>query len=160
MCLMNGHQKKKSIDNVFGDFLVNKGLYDEIEIAKDNIFELADLVGGHVKIDIYCPKCGEIRVFSCETIPYYWYDEHNQEIKGCVSWQEIKNMDGTRFVGVPETPWTWTNDSIENDTRLMVFKFFCAMHNTHHLDYIVLTYGNNMKKLVNILLLQICHSLN
>lgn len=36
----------KSMDNVFGDFLVNKGLYDEIEITKDNIFELADLVGG------------------------------------------------------------------------------------------------------------------
>ena len=143
----------KSIDNVFGDFLVNKGLYDEIEITKDNIFELADLVGGHVKIDIYCPKCGESRVFSCEMIPYYWYDEHNQEIKGrsleeeIVSWQEIQNMDGTRFVGDPEAPWTWTNNSIENDTRLMVFKFFCAMDNTHHLDYIVLTYGNKMKKI-------------
>uniref|UniRef100_UPI004055FA9B hypothetical protein n=1 Tax=Agathobacter sp. TaxID=2021311 RepID=UPI004055FA9B len=35
----------KSMDNVFGDFLVNKGLYDEIEITKDNIYELADLVG-------------------------------------------------------------------------------------------------------------------
>lgn len=143
----------KSIDNVFGDFLVNKGLYDEIEITRDNIFELADLVGGHVKIDIYCPKCGESRVFSCEMIPYYWYDEHNQEIKGrsleeeIVSWQEIQNMDGTRFVGDPEAPWTWTNNSIENDTRLMVFKFFCAMDNTHHLDYIVLTYGNKMKKI-------------
>ena len=29
----------------------------------------------------------------------------------------------------------------------MVFKFFCAMDNTHHLDYIVLTYGNKMKKI-------------
>ena len=35
-------RKIKSIDNVFGDFLVNKGLYDEIEITKDNIYELAD----------------------------------------------------------------------------------------------------------------------
>ena len=59
-------RKIKSIDNVFGDFLVNKGLYDEIEITKDNIYELADLIGGHVKIDIYCPKCRESRVFSCE----------------------------------------------------------------------------------------------
>ena len=37
-------RKIKSIDNVFGDFLVNKGLYDEIEITKDNIYELADLI--------------------------------------------------------------------------------------------------------------------
>lgn len=28
----------KSVDNIFGNFLVSKGLYDEIEITKDNIF--------------------------------------------------------------------------------------------------------------------------
>lgn len=143
----------KSIDNVFGDFLVNKGMYDEIEITKDNIFELADLVGGHVKIDIYCPKCGESRVFSCEMIPYYWYDDRNQEIKGrsleeeIVSWQQIQNMSDPRFTNAPKEPWTWTNNTLEDDTRLMAFKFFCAMDNTHHLDYIVLTYGNKMKKI-------------
>lgn len=143
----------KSIDNVFGDFLVNRGLYDEIEITKDNIYELADLVGGHVRIDIYCPKCGESRVFSCETIPYYWYDEHRQEIQGrsleeeIVSWQRGQDMTRTHFADISEDDWTWTNNSLEDDTRLMVFKFFCAMDNTHHLDYIVLTYGNKMKKI-------------
>lgn len=143
----------KSVDNVFGDFLVNKGLYDEIEITKDNIFELADLVGGHVKIDIYCPKCKESRVFSCEKIPYYWYDDHNQEIKGrpleeeIVAWQQIRNMTNPNFADAPEKTWTWTNNALEDDTRLMVFKFFCAMDNTHHLDYIVLTHGNRMKKI-------------
>lgn len=143
----------KSIDNVFGDFLVNKGLYDEIEITKDNIYELADLIGGHVKIDIYCPKCKESRVFSCETIPYYWYDEHNQEIKArpleeeIVMWQQIQDMDGNPFADVPKGPWTWTKNSLEDDTRLMVFKFFCAMDNAHHLDYIVLTFGDKMKKI-------------
>lgn len=146
-------RKIKSIDNVFGDFLINKGLYDEIEITKDNVFELVDLVGGHVKIDIYCPKCGESRVFSCEPIPYYWYDNHNQEIRGhsleeeIVSWQQIQNMKEPNLADEPEEPWTWTNNSLEDDTRLMVFKFFCAMDNTHHLDYIVLTYGNKMKKI-------------
>lgn len=143
----------KSIDNVLGNFLVNKGLYDELEITKDNIYELADLVGGHVKIDIYCPKCGESRVFSCEMIPYYWYDDRNQEIKRrsledeIISWQQIQNMRDPRFADAPEEPWTWTNNTLEDDTRLMVFKFFCAMDNTHHLDYIVLTYGNKMKKI-------------
>ena len=143
----------KRIDNVFGDFLVNKGLYDEIEITKDNIYELADLVGGHVKIDIYCPKCGESRVFSCEIIPYYWYDEHRQEIQGrsledeIVSWQRGQDMTRAQFADISEADWTWTNDSLEDDTRLMVFKFFCAMDNTHHMDYIVLTYENKMKKI-------------
>ena len=52
------HQRKiKSTDNVFGKFLTNEGLYDEIEITEDNIFELADLIGGHVKLNVYCPKC-------------------------------------------------------------------------------------------------------
>lgn len=146
-------RKVKSIDNVFGDFLVNKGLYDEIEITKDNIFELADLVGGHVKIDVYCPKCGESRVFSCKEIPYYCYDEHAQKIKGrpleeeILSWQQIQNMRGIHVADASEEPWTWTNNSLEDDTRLMVFKFFCAMDNTHHLDYIVLNSGNRMKKI-------------
>ena len=143
----------KSIDNVFGDFLVNKGLYDEIEITKDNVFELADLVGGHVKIDIYCPKCRENRVFSCEIIPYYWYDEHNREIKvrsleeEIVSWQQRQMMSDSYCTDALGKTWTWTNNSLEEDTRLMVFKFFCAMDNTHYLDYIVLTYGNRMKKI-------------
>lgn len=29
----------KSKDNIFGYFLVNQGLYDDIEITKENIFE-------------------------------------------------------------------------------------------------------------------------
>jgi len=143
----------KSIDNEFGNFLVNKGLYDEIEITKDNIFELADLVGGLVKIDVYCPKCGESRVFSCEEIPFYWYDDTKQEVveqsleKEIVSWQNVQNMKKTHNGGLLEESWTWTNTSIEDDARLMVFKFVCAMDNTHHLDYIVLTNANKMKKI-------------
>lgn len=143
----------KSTDNVFGDFLVNKGLYDEIEITEDNIYELADLVGGYVKIDIYCPKCGESRVFSCEAIPYYWYDEHNERIlsryleEEIISWQSIQNIKNPHYSDDTEKPWTWTKNSLKDDTRIMVFKFFCAMDNTHHLDYIVLTDGNKMKKI-------------
>ena len=143
----------KSIDNVFGDFLVNGGLYHEIEITEDNVFELADLIGGHVRIDIHCPKCGESRVFSCETIPYYWYDDNKDKINACsledeiLSWQRIQELRKTPFVDAPQEPWSWTNDSLEDDTRVMVFKFFCAMDNMHHLDYIVLTYGNKLNKI-------------
>ena len=34
----------KSIDNVFGDFLVNKGLYDEIEITKDTVLTWIEMI--------------------------------------------------------------------------------------------------------------------
>lgn len=84
-------------------------MYDEIEITRDNIYELADLEGGYVKIDIYCPKCRENRVFSCEMIPYYRYDDRNQEIEersleeAIVTWQQIQNMSEPCLVG---EPWT------------------------------------------------------
>lgn len=51
-----------------------------------------------MKKDIYCPKCKESRVFSCEMIPYYWYNDRKQEIERrpleeeIVSWQQIQNM--------------------------------------------------------------------
>jgi len=143
----------KSIGNVFGDFLANKGLYDEIEISKDNIFELADLIAGYVKIDIYCPKCGERRVFSCEEIPQYWYDDTEERIKKrpleeeVVFWQRIQEMRNTPSRDVSEKSWTWTSKDMEDDTRVMVFKFSCAMDSSHRLDYVVLTQGNKMKKI-------------
>lgn len=147
------HQREiKSTDNVFGKFLTNEGLYDEIEITEDNIFELADLIGGHVKLDVYCPKCKENRVFSGEVIPYYWYDYHDEKICGrpledeITSWQYLLNTPQPNGGG-ENKPWTWTNRSIDDDTRLMVFKFVCTMDNSHHLDYIVLTNGNKMKKI-------------
>jgi len=142
----------KSVGNVFGEFLVNKGLYDEIEITSGNVLELIDLVGGHVKIDVYCPKCGESRVFSCDVIPYFWYDEHEDEINGrpladeLISVHLFDNMPDS-YYACNEKTWSWINNSIKEDTRLMVFKFVCAMDNTHHLDYIVLTNGNIMKKI-------------
>lgn len=153
----NHLRKRKIKDNVFGAFLVNNGLYKEIEITQENIYELADLVGGHVKIDVYCPNCRENRVFSCEMIPYYWYDENNDEImcraleEEIISWQNIQMLDRTPLpttsVNLEVAPWVWTNNSLEDDTRIMVFKFSCAMENTHHLDYVVLNEGNKMKKI-------------
>ena len=147
------HQREiKSTDNVFGKFLINEGLYDEIEITEDNIFELADLIGGHVKLDVYCPKCKEIECFLESVFRIIGYDDHEQEIYGkpledeITSWQYLHNMPQPNGGGENQ-PWTWTNKSIEDDTRLMVFKFVCTMDDTHHLDYIVLTYGNKMKKI-------------
>lgn len=38
------HQREiKSTDNVFGKFLTKEGLYDEIEITEDNIFEVSPI---------------------------------------------------------------------------------------------------------------------
>lgn len=141
----------KSIDNVFGNFLVEKGLYDTIEITKDNIYELAGLVGGHVKINAYCTKCGEKRVFSCEPIYIYSVDgndvnEYSLEDQ-IVSIQYFMNTPTPHFADEQEKSWQWCSTIIAYDVRLMVFRFFCAMDPAHRIDYIVLTDGNTMKKI-------------
>lgn len=52
-----------------------------------------------------------------------------------------------KFADEPEDPWVWINKSMEEDTRLMVFKFICAMDGTHHMDFVVSTCGNQMIKI-------------
>ena len=140
-------------DNVFGNFLVNKGLYDEIEITEDNITELADLVGGHIKIDVYCPECKNNRIFTCEAIPHYYNESYQKGIekrllgREIISWQDVQKTTSVRPDNFQKEPWSWTNRSINDDTRLMVFKFTCAMDSQHHLDYVVLTHENKMIKI-------------
>lgn len=141
----------KSQDNVFGQFLLEKGLYDLIEITENNIYELADLVGGHVKINAYCPKCKESRVFSSEAI--YFYQEDEGEIAKysledeIISNQKFLNNPRPHFADQPEAPWQWNNWLTEYAVRLMVFRFFCAMDETHRMDFVVLVEGNIMKKI-------------
>ncbi len=141
----------KSVDNVFGNFLVENGLYDTIEITKENIYELADLVGGHVRINAYCTKCGENRVFSCEQIVRYGVEDgvikaYSLEDQ-IVNIQRIMEAPIPHFANEPEEPWQWNNVIITPDTRLMVFRFGCAFEPSHRLDYIVLTDGNTMMKI-------------
>lgn len=147
-------RKPVSVNNVFGDFLVNKGLYDEIEITRENIYELADLVGGAVKLDVFCPECGENRVFLGKAIPYYYESGHDNDIfegslgdQIVLTQQYINSHSPARFVDSPEESWTWWSKSLEDVIRLMVFKFTCSMDCSHHLDYVVITEENKMIKI-------------
>ncbi len=130
----------KSNGNVFADFLVNKGLYDKIEITGDNNSELADLVGGYVNISVYCPECKEIRVFHSDSIIYYRYVSNRgflqEKLETAIRSKYFINPDGLPF-----------NDCPEEEYRIMVIKFYCAMDEDHRLDYIVLIQGNQMIKI-------------
>ena len=90
---------------------------------------MADLIGGHVKIESYCPKCKESRVFSCEMISIFWYDESGGKIKEqsledeIVFYQQIQNTIQPNSANTSKAPWTWTNESIKNNTRLSVIIF-------------------------------------
>ena len=45
-------------------FLVEYGLYDKQKIGYEDSADLLDLLSGDVKIDVYCSKCKEKRIFS------------------------------------------------------------------------------------------------
>ncbi len=141
-------------DNIFAIFLQNSGLYDKIEINRENVFHLIDLIGGRVKIDEFCACCGEKRVFNIKPIKFYEYNdkeasflENNladeMEMLQNLNIIETRSNDGT----VLTSTWDWKGWRIEDAVRLITFRFSCSMDESHKLDYVVVTDGNEMKKI-------------
>lgn len=149
----NKPRKINSKNNIFAEFLQKSGLYDEIEITKDNIFHLIDLIGGKVKIDEFCSSCGEKRIFNMEPIKYYEYSPNHH---GMISISLADELEGLQQCGISKTIktedgsstslWDWTNWQVEENCRLLVFRFSCSMDESHKLDYIVVTDGYKFKK--------------
>lgn len=139
--------------NVFAEFLQEKGLYDEIEITKDNINDLIALIGGNVRIDSYCAECRENRVFFMKPINFLFDKGGKKETITGLSehLQGLQNRQALAFTPqmAEKKPreWCWTSSQCEDATRLMCFSFECTMEQSHHLDYIVVTRGNTMKKI-------------
>lgn len=141
-------------NNVFAMFLRDSGLYEEIEISGDNIWDLIDLVRGNAKINSFCPICGEKRVFSVAPIFHFCENEMQGDYyKQCLAdnFESLQKTGFTRTIirkdGSKEEKWGWKNWQCERAARLMVFTFTCAMHDSHKIDYIVLTGEYSMKKI-------------
>ncbi len=141
-------------NNVFAKFLQESGLYEEIEISKDNIGALIELVRGSVKINSYCPSCGEMRVFSVTPISYITEDEMRGDYykKSLADVLESSQKAGLTITikhedGSQEKSWAWKCWECRDSARLMVFTFTCAMYESHKIDYIVLTDEHSMKKI-------------
>lgn len=142
------------MSNCFADFLQQSGLYDSISINESNINELCDIIGGKIKLSVYCAECKEMRVFAMEPISFVFeIDEEKRQMRSLaeelVSHQHIQQMDKTPRPSstVESREWYWTNWQTEKATRIMVFPFACAMDADHHLDYIVRADGNAMVKI-------------
>ena len=145
------------MSNIFADFLLNAGLYDSQEITKENIDQLIELVDGKVKIDCYCKECQEKRVYKGIPIRRFWLDEDHDTIdgqflaEGIKSYQMICDLDHTPIPSGGSRPeeneWEWINWQIEEDARLMTFKFVCSMDDTHHLDFVVIANQKSMRKI-------------
>ena len=58
------------MENVFADFLQNGGLYETITVTEDNVMDFCSLLGGKIKISIFCPKCKENRVFTMKPVTF------------------------------------------------------------------------------------------
>lgn len=147
---------KSSCDmgNVFADFLLNKGLYDTIEITKENIDDLISLTSGSVKINAYCNGCGDMRIFTGSPIYYYDANDMRHDFSQHMLSEELSSLQTYVFSRVidkekqsEERQWNWKNWECEEAVRLMVFSFACAMEDSHKIDYVVITDGYSMRKI-------------
>lgn len=141
------------MSNVFADFLQNGGLYEKIEITKENISDLIALVGGKVKISSYCKWCDDNRVFSSEPM-YFIPDEadFDQLVSLADHLEGLQKTQGMLNTPKPgekseELEWYWSNWQSSNATRVLHFAFNCSMDEHHHLEYIVASFGNNLMKI-------------
>ena len=142
-------------DNVFAKFLLNAGLYDSMEIKRDNIQDLILLLEGKVRISAYCKECKTERVFTMK--PYVYFVDEPDECYSLKLSDEVlrvqkqytleNSMQPGGIVNKEHTEWRWKNWQIEETLRVLTFKFVCSMSDEHHLDYIVLTTQNSMRKI-------------
>lgn len=141
------------MSNTFADFLCNAGLYDVQEINESNISELIDLIGGKVKINLFCKECKEMRVFSMEPI---MHAEKNDKIEAWVMQSLSGDLELLQKYGFGEAitteegtelKWGWKNWQCKDAVRIMTFSFKCAMNESHIIDFIVLTTDELMIKI-------------
>ena len=141
------------MNNCFVDFLLRKGLYDEMHITKDNVQELYNLILGSVRISVYCKECKAERVFAMNSLFYYTFfpDGSIQQRNlgsDLIYYQNIQSSSGTKALllnGSQE--WSWTTPALQMYTRVIHFPFVCAMDSNHHLDFIVEIHNNTMRKI-------------
>lgn len=150
----NKPRKINSKNNVFANFLQKSGLYDEIEVKRENVFHLIDLINGKVKIDEYCPSCGENRVFNMEPIVYYSESEFKDTYVSVLLADRLESLQKFGYGEIirdednsTTLKWDWKNWEVANEVRIMVFKFACSMEASHRIDYIVATDGCKIKKI-------------
>ncbi len=138
-----------SDENRFALFLINKGLYDSIEITKDSIDELIALLEGKVKLDVYCVKCKTKRVFSI--------NENSENISLAEQFEKYKI---TEELSSDKLPWESDEEESDNDINwslfnsddltkmsLIVISFHCSMDDCHKLFYIATITNNKMIKI-------------
>ena len=139
--------------NVYAEFLLNAGLYNKLTITQDNIGDLISLIGGSIKLNLFCKECGDTRVFSMQSITNPDYNEMRQAYILRSLSEELQTLQNHGFGKDVTTPdgtiqvWAWKNWQCENAARLITFSFHCAMDETHTVDFVVLTTEDSFIKI-------------
>ena len=139
--------------NVFVDFLLNKGLYDEIEITEDNFDNLVELINGKVPIKCYCKECEEESVFSMNPIYAFEFDNMRGWDAFPIAQKLRINQNDIRFAMNPAqfqgktNMEVWKEERPKDYTRVMVFKYVCELNSRHSLDFVVCTNDEMFKKI-------------
>ena len=81
-------------------FLVEYGLYDKQKIEYEDFTDLINLLSGKVKIDVYCSKCKEKRIFSAVTNKIKLPQE-NKLVRMNVFWL-METIEVETFEGISE----------------------------------------------------------
>ena len=139
----------RSVQNVFAEFLQTKGLYDTMEITEDNIQELTELLDGNVRVSTYCKQCKSERVFTMKPVVYYALapDGYEQIHVSRIIYQAQEFYTSNSNNPLASVIFAQSSDTAKEKSRILIFEFVCAMDNSHHLDYIVLTDNSIFRKI-------------
>lgn len=142
-------------DNEFAKFLVDGGLYDTIKVTQQNVLQLADLLEGYVKLNVFCPRCNETRVFSADTVKAFY---ENKDVDGIINVgsfdvgngifreQRSQCIEALQDINTDE-PWRILSPEMKKCSRVLVIKFVCAMRDSHYLDFVISFDGHTIRKI-------------
>lgn len=146
------YQSKSINGNSFTDFLVNKPMYSKYEITENNLHDIIDVMNGEVKLETYCPMCGNKRIFYMKKLPtpYLGNETDGYFNPGYLSndlniYLELKETARKNGNEVTSDWFSFGKNSI--NCRVVDFPFKCSLDKNHTLDYIIHFSGNEAIKI-------------
>lgn len=141
-------KSKSEMDNSFALFLADRSLYEQYIITDDNLSEIASVLNGDAKIEVYCPECGANRIFYMNPV-YPQFDPSDAgfnygpislRIENYIKHHEVANAprpDNVAKSNKAEADWFhWGRN--DRYLRVVDFPFHCSQEDNHIIDYIVI----------------------
>jgi len=120
--------------DILESFLTNSGLYDKLDFSFNDYNSLIAFLQGKVKINIYCPDCGEKRIYTCiqrdikippVTFTRILNDNLDEKMKKGIVLQE-KEKSKKIF------------EKFIKDNQISNLTYICSKDETHIMNFIIL----------------------